>query len=262
MGNNNFNSFDPVNPRIMTHLVAGYPDDSRAMAAAKALLDSGTAFLEIQFPFSDPSADGPVIQTACSQALARGFKLDKGFLFLKDLRKINESTPIFLMTYGSLAYNRGMETFCKTAKDAGVSGLIIPDLQPGGDAGLYSAAAKIGITVIPVIAPSISDSRLESFKNLKLDYIYTALRTGITGKETELGKENYKYIEKVRKLGAKVLAGFGIRRYSQIKALAGCVHAAIVGSHITSALAGLADKNEETVYSEIQRVYLELAGKG
>ena len=215
--------------KLMAHMVAGYPDMNQSLAVAHALAKGGADYLEVQFPFSDPSADGPIIERACQAALDAGFKVADGFAFMARLRR-ELSIPLFIMTYGSLVFARGADDFCQRAADAGVKGLIIPDLPPDYSEGLFDAGGKRGLAVTPVIAPEISEDRLAMLGRLKPEYIYTALRLGITGSRTSLDDGTIRYLDKVGKLGAKIIAGFGVRSREQMRALAGHAHAAAVGS--------------------------------
>jgi len=226
------NSFDPAEPRIMAHLVAGFPDMPASLAAALALAEAGAAYLEIQFPFSDPSADGPVIQTACARSLAAGFRVQEGFELV---RRVSRETgrPVFIMSYASPAVARGLPAFCEDAVQAGAAGLIIPDLAPDADEGLYEEGRARGLAVLPLVAPGMRDERLRRILAMRSEYIYAALRRGITGQETEMGAENLALLEAAASGGAKVMAGFGVRGPAQVRVLAPRVHAAIVGTAFT-----------------------------
>ncbi|MDR1611470.1 MAG: tryptophan synthase subunit alpha [Planctomycetota bacterium] len=215
---------------LMAHLVAGYPDLETSVAIAMALAEGGADYLEVQFPFSDPTADGPTIEHACRAALENGFKVDAGFELLRRLAT-ETPTPLFIMTYGSLVFARGAEAFARQAKAVGVRGLIIPDLPPDYDENLFAAGAAAGLAVTPVIAPEITDRRLEYIGALRPEFMYTALRLGITGDQTELDAAAIRYLDKVAAFGAKTVAGFGVRTRKQMEALASHAHAAAVGSH-------------------------------
>ena len=103
----------------MSHLVAGYPTTDLALTAARSLVKGGADILEIQLPFSDPSADGPAIQTACTKVLERGYKTADGLDFIASIHKEFPDLTIYLMSYGSLIYTPGVEAFCKRAAAAG-----------------------------------------------------------------------------------------------------------------------------------------------
>ncbi len=216
--------------KLMSHLVAGYPTTEIALNAARALVKGGADILEIQLPFSDPSADGPAIQTACTKVLERGYKTADGLDFIAQIHREFPDTTIYLMSYGSLIYTPGVENFCKKAALAGVNGMIIPDLPFDYDEGLTAACKKNGMINIPVAAPSMSDERLNKLANTGFPYIYAALRTGITGTDTKISGETLEFLKKVSAGGSKVYGGFGISNGEQSRALADYVEAIVAGS--------------------------------
>lgn len=217
---------------ILTHFIAGYPDLETSYHIGLGLIDGGAAALEIQFPYSDPTADGPAIQGACQVAIDRGFKVKEGFALLARLRAARPDSPLYLMSYSGLVFRGGVEAFCTEAKKAGVTGLIIPDLAPGADEGLFATGRKQGLEVIPVVTPNISPKRLAEVTAEKPVWIYAALRSGITGQETVIDGDTVKFLETLKATGAKVMAGFGIVNHGQVAEV--CRHAgmAIIGSEI------------------------------
>ena len=220
--------------RIMAHLIAFYPDEDRSLDVARALIDGGAEYLELQFPFSEPTADGPAIQRACARALSLGFTLSAGFGLLSRICKLTE-VPVFVMSYANPVYRRGVGEFIKRCLGAGARGLIVPDLPVDCDEGMYAAAAAAGIEAIPVVVPTVTRERLELIKGLGTGYLYVALRKGITGAKTVIGEENLSFLSRVSRPGLKILAGFGISERAQVEALAPKVHAVIVGSAFVDA---------------------------
>lgn len=216
--------------KLMAHMVAGYPDLDGSLAVAAALVAGGADYLEIQFPFSDPSADGPVIEKASHAALASGFTVDDGFRLLKVIGAM-AGAPLFVMTYASIVHARGVGRFTQDAARVGVRGLIVPDLPPDYDEGLYRAGAKAGLAIVPVLSPNIPEERLEMVRAMRPEYVYTALRSGVTGRKTELDDDANRYLARVAAVGARIIAGFGVRSREQMAALSGKVHAAAVGSY-------------------------------
>lgn len=216
--------------KLMSHLVAGYPTTDLALTAARALVKGGADILEIQLPFSDPSADGPAIQTACTKVLERGYKTADGLDFIARIHKEFPDITIYLMSYGSLIYTPGIEAFCKKAAAAGVKGMIIPDLPFDYDEGLSAACKANGMINIPVAAPSMAAERLSKLANAGFPYIYAALRTGITGTNTTIDESTLSFLQKVSAGGSKVYGGFGISNGEQAKALASSVEAIVAGS--------------------------------
>jgi tryptophan synthase alpha chain len=219
----------------MAHLIAHYPDRERSLAVARGLVAGGADYLEIQFPFSDPTADGPVIQEACQRALETGFTVDEGFSFIRAVQdeatKVRgTSVPIFLMTYASLIYSRGVDQFIADGVAAGCAGFILPDIPLDYDEGVFAAAETAGAQVMPFTVTSARESRITLLEQRSPEYIYVALRRGITGTKTEIGQENIAFIERLRPTGARIMAGFGISEHEQVEALSSHVHAAVVGS--------------------------------
>lgn len=216
--------------KLMSHLVAGYPTDELSLTAARALVAGGADILEIQLPFSDPSADGPAIQGACTEVLERHYRTADGLSFIEKLHKEFPQVAIYIMSYGSLIYTPGVENFCKKAASVGVTGMIIPDLPFDFDEGLTAACKANGMINIPVAAPSMSPERLEKLANAGFPYIYAALRTGITGTDTKIDDATLDFLNKVSAGGSKIYGGFGISNGVQSGALADSVEAVVAGS--------------------------------
>ena len=220
---------------LMAHLIAGYPDNESSVVAGEALVAGGARYLEVQFPYSDPTADGPAIQAACSAALEGGFKVGLGFEIVAEIVSATE-VPVFVMGYAGLVYARGIESFVEEAKTAGAAGLIVPDLMPGYDEGLYEAGRRLGLPVIPVITPHIDREREEEVMATTPEYVYVALRAGITGSRTDLDAEGLDFLKRIGtyKTGegspVRVMAGFGIKENKQIELLAPHIYASIIGS--------------------------------
>jgi tryptophan synthase alpha chain len=129
-----------------------------------------------------------------------------------------------------------------------VQGLIIPDLPPDYDEGLYGIAKKLHLFAVPVIAPSIKDKRLQMILDHQPEYIYATLRKGITGAYTEIGETNIKFLQKIITNKSKILAGFGISKKEQVRALAPHIHAAVVGSAF---IREIMDLKEESIHRVI-----------
>lgn len=244
---------------LMSHLVAGYPSDEKAFIAAKALVDGGADILEIQLPFSDPSADGPAIQSACTQVLKRGYKTKDGFLFISKLHQTFPNVKIYLMSYASLVYTPGISNFCKKASEAGVSGMIIPDLPFDFDEGLTKACKENNMTNIPVAAPSMGEERLNKMANSGFPYIYAALRTGITGTDTVIEKSTLEFLQKVSAGGSKIYGGFGISNGEQSKKLCNYVDGVVAGSVFVRLITE--NQNDQTaLYQKVNEKAQELCG--
>lgn len=245
--------------KLMTHLVAGYPTNELALDVATALVQGGADILEIQLPFSDPSADGPAIQTACTKVLQRGYKTRDGLDFIARVHKQFPSIPIYLMSYGSLIYTPGVADFCKRAADSGVRGMIIPDLPFDFDEGLTASCTENNMIHIPVAAPSMSAERLKKMAHAGFPYIYAALRTGITGTDTHISTETLDFLHKVSEGGSKIYGGFGISNGEQAQALAGTVEAIVAGSVFVRLIAQN-EHNKEKLCQALVSKAKELSG--
>ena len=246
--------------KLMSHLVAGYPTDELSFTAARALVDGGADILEIQLPFSDPSADGPAIQGACTEVLKRGYRTADGLAFIAKLHKEFPQVKIYLMSYGSLVYTPGVENFCKKAAEAGVTGMIIPDLPFDFDEGLTAACRDNGMENIPVAAPSMAAARLDQLARAGFPYIYAALRTGITGTDTTIDDNTRRFLKAVAAGGSKIYGGFGISSGTQAHALANQVEAIVAGS-VFVRLITENQNNAEALYKAVRAKAEELTGK-
>lgn len=236
-GSPNAENTPVVEPSVITHFIAGYPDRQSSLEVARGLIAGGAFALEMQIPFSDPNADGPVIEGACLQALQSGFRVEDAFALLAEIRR-ESAIPIFLMSYASVAFTPGIPAFARRAAEAGASGLIVPDLTPGADEGLFAAAAAC-CPAVPVVVPSISMRRLDAIMDEPVEWIYVALRSGITGSYTELGEKQSDFLGELRRRrdagGPRVMAGFGIQTPEQVRAVTESADAAVVGSAIVKA---------------------------
>ena len=246
--------------KLMSHLVAGYPTEELSFTAARALVDGGADILEIQLPFSDPSADGPAIQGACTEVLKRGFRTADGLTFIARLHKEFPQIKIYLMSYGSLVYTPGVENFCKRAAEAGVTGMIIPDLPFDHDEGLTAACRANGMENIPVAAPSMSPARLDLLARAGFPYIYAALRTGITGTDTTIDDSTRRFLSAVSAGGSKIYGGFGISSGTQARALADQVEAIVAGS-VFVRLITENKNNADALYKAVRAKAEELTGQ-
>lgn len=222
-----------MNRQIVSHLVAGYPTVEGSLDVAKGLIDGGAYGLEVQIPFSDPSADGPVIEAACSSVLEAGFKLEQGFELIKNIKEFSPKTPLYIMSYATIVFNYGVENFVKKSKELGVDGLIIPDLIVGADEGLYQYGDVYGVDVIPVLVTSVTEIRIgDILRASHSKWVYIALRGGTTGCYTQIRAESIEFLDRIKTRGVNVMAGFGIQSNIQIQALDDHVDATVIGSFL------------------------------
>lgn len=242
---------------IMAHMIPYYPTYDASVQVARALVDGGAAYLEVQFPYSDPTADGPAIQAACAGALDQGFRIAQGWEFVRSISDAKRGpVPVFLMSYAGLVYAYGIDRFVDDAVAAGVSGLIVPDLPVDSDEGLFAAGRRAGLSVVPVISMGAEEERMQLVEQVGAEYIYASLRRGITGSHTEIGTENSAFVQRLSDSGARVLAGFGIATAEQVSAVLEHAHAAVVGSAFVRAIANAPNDP----YPAVHALATELSG--
>jgi tryptophan synthase alpha chain len=219
--------------KLMTHVVAGYPDIETSGRLIEVMAESGADLVEIQVPFSDPLADGPTIAIANQAALESGTTPDQCFQLARQLsKKIN--IPLLFMTYANIPFSMGMERFIRKSKEAGISGFIIPDLPFDADNGEYIDIAKsYGCYPIAVVSPGMSAARLKKIVQSALGFIYTTLRVGITGARRSIDDKGLKFLETLGSYTQlPIAAGFGISSAEMLEPLKTRADAAVIGSHI------------------------------
>lgn len=220
-----------MSKKIVSHLIAGYPTMDDSFNVAKGLIDGGAYALEIQIPFSDPSADGPTIEAACCQSLSQGFEVKQGFDLIKRVKEYSPETPIYLMSYASIVFTMGVRKFVELSNKFNIEGLIIPDLTVGSDEDLYQIGAEIGVDIVPVLVTSVPQKRIKEILSInKSKWIYIALRGGTTGSYTQITDDNLEFLKFVKTFNIKVMAGFGIQSKEQVELLDKYVDASVVGS--------------------------------
>lgn len=223
----------PAGSRLMTHVVAGYPDLQTSRRLITLMAGAGADLVEIQFPFSDPLADGATIMAANQAALEGGITPAACFAMAAALKRALK-TPLLLMTYANIPFQMGWKRFISGAAEAGFSGLIIPDLPFDEENGpSLSMAKQHGLYIVPVISPGMATSRLKKILRFAEGFIYVTLRVGITGTVEEIDPRGVKFIETVRRYTSlPVAAGFGISSSRQVMLLRERVEAVVIGSHV------------------------------
>ena len=221
---------------IMAHLVTGYPSFEFSKKIAQALAKGGADIIEIQIPFSDPMADGPLIVEACQNSLDKGIKIKNSFELAKFVSK-NLKTPVVLMTYANILIHMGIKRFCIACKKYGVSGIIVPDLPYDSEEckELQKYAKKMGVHLIYVISPAIEDSRLLEITKRASGFLYCTSRQGTTGTGKKFAQNISSYLARVRKNSSLPLAvGFGISSSEDLELIKEYSEIGIVGSAIVN----------------------------
>lgn len=218
---------------LIAYVMAGFPSESGTISAVRGLVKGGADIIELGFPFSDPLADGPVIQNASFLSLKKGMNIAK---FLNIVKKIRRETniPLVLMTYTNLLYKQGYDKFMSTIKNAGIDGLILPDMAIEEAGEFLKVAKKNDIDTIFLISPNTSSERIEKISDASSGFLYLVSVFGITGGQQQFQDYTIQAIRNAKKiLNGKIPlgVGFGVSNPEQAKFIIGNgADAIIVGS--------------------------------
>ncbi len=215
-------------------LVLGDPDLDTGAQLLDALVEGGADMIEVGIPFSDPIADGPVIQAAAVRALKAGTRVDDCFRMVGDFRDRQPHVPVGILTYANLLAARGRERFCKDAAKAGVDSLLVADV-PSLEAEPYAEAARVaGLDLVMIAAPNTPGQTLTRIARLGSGYTYCVARAGVTGERDELALDHAQLFAELRRLDAPPpVLGFGISTPGHVRqALASGAAGVICGSAI------------------------------
>ncbi len=209
---------DKKQKALVAYIMSGYPDDSTTITAVNGLVRGGVDIIELGFPFSDPLADGPVIQDASISSLNHGAKIQKFFSTVRKIRKQTE-IPLILMTYTNILYQKGYAKFIKDAKSAGIDGIILPDMSVEESAE-YLKAARGVVDTIFLISPNTVKSRIYRISEASSGFLYMVAIYGTTGIKTGIKRYTIRAIKRT-KLYAKstipVGVGFGVSTPDDVK---------------------------------------------
>lgn len=241
-------SFEKKPRRVLNvYCTAGYPHPDSTLEVMKALQEAGADLIELGMPYSDPLADGPVIQASSAQALRNGMNLPRLFEQLQDFRK-EIRVPVVLMGYLNPLLQYGFEAFCKKAAEAGVDGLIIPDIPMYEYEREYRAIVeRYGLDFIFLVTPETSVERIRRLDELSSGFLYAVSSSSITGSDKDFGAVE-EYLQRLKGLNLKnpFLVGFGIRDRSSFEAACRHANGAIIGSAYIQALQNAEDIKQTT----------------
>jgi len=224
-------------PGLVTYVTAGDPTLAATAEILRALCDAGADVLEVGVPFSDPLADGPVIQRASERALAGGSTLRTTLAMVKEVRA-RVSAPIVLFTYVNPIVRMGDEAFVRAAADAGIDGVLVLDL-PVEEAGPFRARlVDADIDPIFLLSPTTSDERIRQAAALGRGFLYVISRMGVTGARDQVAGDAEGLVRRIRAHSALPLAlGFGISRPEHVTDVGRWADAAVVGSALVNVIA-------------------------
>ncbi|MGI0061557.1 MAG: tryptophan synthase subunit alpha [Nitrosotalea sp.] len=194
---------------LITYVMAGFPSEKDTLSAVRGLVKGGADIIELGMPFSDPLADGPVIQHAGFQSLQKGMNLDKFLSLVKKIRKETD-LPLVLMTYTNILYRHGYDKFISTVKNAGIDGLILPDMSINESKEFLQAAKKNKMDVIFLISPNTSSDRIKKIADSSSGFLYLVSIFGTTGGQQQFQNYTTHAIKNTKKiLGGKIPLGVG-----------------------------------------------------
>lgn len=223
---------------LSIYFCAGAPTLEGTAGVIKSLADNGVSMIEIGIPFSDPMADGPVIQDAATQALRNGMTLKTLFSQLRDIRK-DVDIPLVLMGYLNPVFRYGFEEFCKSCVECGIDGMIIPDLPFKDYMETYKAIAdRYDLRFIMLITPETSEERVRLIDEHTSGFIYMVSSASTTGAQSDFNASKQAYFQKIEDMNLRIprMVGFGISNRQTFDAA--CAHAAggIIGSRFVTLL--------------------------
>lgn len=224
-------AFTQGHPAFMPYSVLGYPTRSAGLETVRVLVEAGADLLELGIPFSDPLADGPTIQAATQKSLENGTTVKDCLAMVRELRQQGIDTPALFLGYVNPIIAYGLEQFVAEAAEAGIDGLIVPDLPPEEAEELEAICAKYGLALVYLLAPTSTPERIELVTQKSKGFIYLVSLTGVTGARDHLAGGLREFAARVRAHTKIPLAvGFGIGNGDQARAVAQLVDGVIVGS--------------------------------
>ena len=215
---------------LMTHIVLGYPTFEDAFRIVEAMVNAGVDLMELQIPFSEPIADGPIILHANQKALTGGATVQKCLNFAEKIVK-SFDIPFLFMSYYNILFKYGVDRFVIAMHDNGIVGAIVPDLPPeeGGD--YLDAMEKYHLSPIFIFSPTTPEERMVYLNSFGKGFVYCVARKGVTGVETDFSTQLTEYLLKCRKATDLPLAlGFGVKEREDVEFLKGKADIAVIGS--------------------------------
>lgn len=219
---------------LMSHLVLGFPSLEENQRVVDCMAENGVELMELQIPFSEPIADGPVIAKANQAALDSGFKVADGLAFIGENVRRHPNVRFLIMTYYNILMAYGVDLFIQQAVRLGVYGLIIPDLPPQEAQEAMAACRHYGagkLDWIQLMTPTCSDERLRFIGQQAEGFCYCVARKGVTGQKTDFDAELSHFLQRCRTSTTTPLAvGFGVRTPEDVQSLIGQAEIAVIGT--------------------------------
>jgi len=236
-----YNAFVPFHfdrrPTLIAYVTCGDPDLATTKEVILAAIDAGAAIIELGVPFSDPVADGPVIQRASERALKNGTNLEHVLTLAAEIREHSQSAGLVIFSYLNPILRMGLPKFCRVARAAGVDGTLITDLPIEESQDYIRGTRDNDLATIFLAAPTSTDQRLKQITELSSGFIYAISRTGVTGERAQMSDDARNLVKRLRRFSKlPVAVGFGISTPEQFAAVGKFAEAAVVGSAIVNVI--------------------------
>jgi tryptophan synthase alpha chain len=227
----------PTRPSLVAYVTCGDPDLTTTRAVVLAAIDAGADVIELGVPFSDPVADGAVIQRASQRAIQHGTSLADVLKLAAEVRQSAQSTGLIIFSYLNPILRMGMDKFCRIARHAGVDGTLLTDLPVEEADDYLREMRRNDLATVFLVAPTSTDERLKHIAEASSGFVYAVSRTGVTGARQQLPEDARKLVRRLRKYTKLPIAvGFGISTGEQFAAVGEFADAAVVGSAIVETI--------------------------
>lgn len=246
---------------LICYIVGGYPDPKTSDKVISSLVNGGADIIEIGIPFSDPIADGPIIQEASFKALQNGINPDICLSLIRKTRRRYPDIPILIMTYSNILQKKGFKKFMEIAKDAGTDGFILPDMTLEESKDYLEYSKKLGLASVFLVAPNTSNLRIKRTLNVSTGFVYVVSVYGTTGARNSFNKYTLTAIKNIKKLSSNrnnISVGFGISTPDHIRLMSNFgADAVIVGSAIIQMINDNKDNNIPRLQHKLKK-YIKL----
>jgi len=237
---------------LICYVMGGYPDPKTNEKIISSIVDGGSDIIEIGIPFSDPIADGPIIQEASFRALQNGINPDICLNLIRKTRKTYPDIPILIMTYSNILQKKGFRKFMETAKNAGTDGFILPDMTIEESKEYLEYSKKLELASVFLVAPNTSNFRIKKTLDVSTGFVYVVSVYGTTGPRNSINKYTLNAIKNIKKLSSNrnnISVGFGISTPDHIKLMSNFgADAVIVGSAIIQII----NSNKDNSINQLQ----------
>jgi tryptophan synthase alpha chain len=222
---------------FVAYLCAGDPDLETSLAACRALLANGVDVLELGVPFSDPLADGPTNQLAAQRALESGMTAARVFELVRRIREFSQ-VPVVFYTYYNLVFANGVDAYVRTAREAGVDGLLTLDLPPEEAGEVLTACRKHDLKTVFIVAPTTPDARLPRIAAAATGFIYYVSREGVTGVRDQVAANVPEAVARIRAAAGSlpVVVGFGVSTRAHVAEIAAYADGVVIGSALVNCI--------------------------